>query len=328
MFKILYATGNKNSSLIQLARFIEETKDRPYQIKIASYIKSSPKNINIDWTLDSLLNIYDPEHFTLEGDDFKIYYDNIKRYAPDLIISDLEYFTSYIANQLNITLWQCSSSMVRNAISFKYDLGFFKKYAYLLNKRSANTQRNINIIDNSDCNYVYSYLGDLDNAPELKQNFKWTRPYHVVGKINIPCQHNVIGATLNNNKKLINLIKNNKDSVVFSNFYDETYANVKLKDIGNNIEFACNLKNSNLFLCEGQTGFLADAYYNNKYSAIIPDFTDAECVINSVFSEKYELGTVIYDVAQSLELLMNKEIKSSYNKNINYLHEEIDKLVL
>ena len=163
MLKVLYAAGNSKNSLIQCSRFLKAMNGTGHTIKVASYRRSSPKNLNIDWTLDSLLNIFKPDTISLDNENFNIYFEQIKHYAPDLIICDTEYFTSYIANVLNITLWQCSSSLINTAIENKekYNLGLYKQYSFLLGNNDAiRTQRKVNIIDNSNCNFVYSHLGD------------------------------------------------------------------------------------------------------------------------------------------------------------------------
>lgn len=326
MLKILYAASNNRGAKIQLARFIRAMHGKPYQIKIAAYIKSSPKNLNIDWTLDSLLNIYKPEHISLENDNFRIYYEQVKYFAPDLIISDLEYFTSHIANLLDVTLWQCSSSIINFALAEKYDLGLFKKYSYVFNKNPIQVQRTVNIIDNSNCNFVYSHLGDMLSPPLLKNGFEWIRPYHNVGKLYVPCKHNLMTVLLQNNIKIMSLMKNYSDCVVFSDFYQESNSNLMFKDIDNVDEYACNLHNSNLFICEGQTNFLADAFYNKKYCAVLPDFGDPECIINSVLTEHFELGISLYSESEDLQNFMNVPVDNQYNSDIGFLHERIEEL--
>lgn len=327
MLKILYSASNNSGAKIQLARFMKAMQDKPYIIKVAAYKKSSPK-INIDWSLDCLLNIYKPELLTLDNDNFSIYLDQVKYFAPDLIISDLEYFTSQIANILNITLWQCSSSMLNFALSHeeKYNLGAFKHYSYVLNKHPLHTQRTVNLIDNSNCNFVYSHLGDIDNPPKLNDQFEWIRPYYVIGKYSIPCQHNIIAATLGNNKKIIHLLKNHSDSVVFSDFDGEEYLNLLMKDIGNEAEYACNLKNSNILVCSGQSSFLADAFYNQKYSVILTDLKEAECILNAAFTEKAQIGSAIYDSQIDLNVYLDKQITNQTNETSKFLHERIMEL--
>lgn len=328
MLKILYAAGNNFSSKIQLSRFLNAVDGNLFKIKIAAYKYSSPHDLNIDWTLDPLLNIYKPSHLSLDdNDNFYSYYQQVKYYAPDLIISDLEYFTSHVANILNINLWQCSSSLINHAVtqSEKYNLGIFKKYAYLMNRYPIKTQKIINIIDNSDCNYVYSHFGDTTIPPQLKQNYEWIRPYHNIGKISLPCCHNIVGVTVNNNKNVFNLLKKYDDIIIFTDFVNENYKNIQLKKIDNQEEYFCNLRNSNIFLNEGQTSFLADAFYNNKYSIVIPDTSSEECIINSMFSEKINLSTSIYDDSINLSRYYDTNISYNYN-NIKYLHEKLKEL--
>lgn len=328
MLKILYAAGNTFSSKIQLSRFLGAVDNSLFKIKVAAYKYSSPFDLNIDWTLDPLLNIYNPSHLSLDdNDNFYNYYQQVKYYSPDLVISDLEYFTSNIANILNITLWQCSSSLINYAVTQneKYNLGIYKKYAYLTNRYPIKTQKIVNIIDNANCNYVYSHFGDTPSPPQLKQNYEWIRPYHSIGKISPPCAHNIVGTVTNNNKNIFNLLKIYEDVVIFTDFVDEKYENIHLKKINNQEEYFCNLRNSNIFINEGQTSFLADAYYNNKYSIIIPNMNSEECIINCMFSEKMNLSASVYDDSKNLSNYYNMNISYKYN-NIKYLHEKLKEL--
>ncbi len=327
MLKILYAAGNNLNAKIQLSRFLTAIKGKPYIVKVAAYKKSSP-NINVDWTLDCLLNMFKPEQLSFTNDNFQIYFDQVKYFAPDLVISDLEYFTSYIAQELDITTWQCSSSLLNFAVENqeKYNLGLFKRYSFLMGKNnSLRTQQQINIIDNSNCNFVYSHLADIEQPPKLKSSFEWIRPYHTVGKDSVPCQHNIVAGTLQNNKRVFSLLKNYPDSVAFTEFQYENYPNLFLKNIENQEEYFCNLRNCNLFLCEGQTSFLADAYYNNKYSAVLLNTEDLECVMNSLFSERAGLASTIYQIDEDLSKFMHRSVDSRHN-DVQFLHERIEEL--
>lgn len=325
--KILYAASNSMNSRIQLERFIKAIENKPYQLKIAAYKKSS-SNVSIDWTLDCLLNIFKPDHISLENENFEIYFQQVKNFNPDLIISDLEYFTSYIANVLNITLWQCSSASINFALpqSQKHNLGLFKQFYYLFHKVPLNNQRIINMLDNSNCNFIYSHLGDTVADINIKDNFEWIRPYHTVGKRSIICQHNIIAGMIHPNKNIIRLLKNHNDSVVFSEDYNENYPNILLKDIKNHDEYTCNLHNSNLFICEGQTSFLADAFYNGKFSLIMTNYNDIECVINSVVSERFGYSKMIYEDLKDIDEYFSESVTVNYNENIKLLHERIDLL--
>lgn len=327
MLKILYAASENENAKIQLARFMTAMEGKPFIIKVAAYKKSSPL-IHIDWTLDALKNIFKTDHVSLDNDNFTTYYQQVKYYNPDLIISDLEYYTSHIANVLGTTIWQCSSSIVNLALQndYKYNLGIFKRYAFLFNNNQANTQRLINVLDNANCNFVYSHFGDTESPPELKPDFEWIRPYHTVGKKSVLCQHSVIAGAIGTNKKIISLLKQYPDSVCFTEFLDEHYENPMLKDIRNLEEFSCNLRNSGLFICEGQTSLLADAFYNGKYSAVLTNFEDPECVINSTISEKLKLSTSIYKTTENLVPLMNVDTPIHLNDKVKFLHERIEEL--
>ena len=299
-------------------------KNTPHQIKIAAYKNSSPKNVSIDWTLDALLNIYKPELLSLNNDNLAIYFEQIKSFAPDLVITDLEYFTSYLASQMNIPIWQCSSSLIQYALApeEKYDLGLFKYYAHSLNRDTDRTQRTINIIDNSNSNFVYSHYGDTAQPPTLRNGFQWIRPYHQVYRVSAVCEHLVVAGLSKNNKKLLDILGKYPDSVVFMDSDAEKYQNLRVKDIGIEDEYYCNLRNCLHFVCQGQASFLADAFYNAHFSIIYPDYEDTESIINSHLSKKLGLGDVVYQgLGRTFEMSL-----PVYDHSIKYLDEKIKEL--
>ena len=99
-----------------------------------------------------------------------------------------------------------------------------------------------------------------------------------------------------------------------------------MKDIKNHDEYTCNLHNSNLFICEGQTSFLADAFYNGKFSLIMTNYNDIECVINSVVSERFGYSKMIYEDSKDIDEYFSESVTVNYNENIKLLHERIDLL--
>jgi hypothetical protein len=206
----------------------------------------------------------------------------------------------------------------------KYDLGLFKRYSFLLQKNNfLRTQRQVNIIDNSNCNFVYSHLGDIASPPQLKDNFQWVRPYHTVGKESVPCRHNIVAGLLRNDKKIISLLKNHSDCVAFTEFPHEQHANLWLKDIGNQEEYFCNLKNCQLFVCEGQASFLADAFYNNKHALVMPNFQDVECVTNAAYAEHFQLASSLYQIDTDLNPYLDKSVEVKLDDKIQLLHEKV-----
>jgi uncharacterized protein (TIGR00661 family) len=322
MLKILYASSRNRNSKIQLSRFMKAMAGTPHAIKIAAYKDYFPKNLHIDWCLDALLNVYRPDLLSLNNDNLNIYFDQIRDFAPDLIISDLEYFTSYLANLLNITLWQCSSSLLDYGLANTYNLGLFKYYAYSLNRDPAHTQRTVNLITNSNLNLIYSHFGDSPRAPFLKENFEWIRPYHQVGRVSVPCQHYVVACFSKPDAHVMTVLKKYPDSVVFMEAGAEKYQNVYVKDIEIEDEYYCNLRNCIHFVCQGQASFLADAFYNGHYSIIYPNYQDPESIISSQLSKKLGLGDIVaHEWSRTYEIPL-----PTYNSSIKYLHEKIKEL--
>lgn len=322
--KILYAASNNQNAKIQLSRFLNAVGSN-HQIKIAAYKKSSPSGANIDWTLDALINIYRPELISLHNDNLNIYYDQIKDFNPDVVISDLEYFTSYVANDLNITQVQCSSSMINFALEKKYNLKLFKLYAHSLNREPLHTQRTVNVLDNSNCNFIYSHFGDMEDAPAIKEGFEWIRPYHQAAKEYIPCEHYVTAGLTGSNKRVLDVLKKYPDSVVFVEGCHEQYENLLVKDIRIADEYYCNLRNSAIFVCQGQASFLADAFYNGRFSLIYPDYEDAESITHSHLSNELKSGHIV-SYSDDIAPFANMKVEPRYSDSIKYLHERIEEL--
>jgi hypothetical protein len=196
-----------------------------------------------------------------------------------------------------------------------------------MKKESAlRTGRQVNIIDNSDYNFVYSHLGDTINPPKLVDKYKWVRPYHIVGKASPPCRHNIVAATSHNDRNILRALKKYGDSVIFTEYPYEQQPGLWMKDICDLDEYFCNIKNCKLFVCKGQTSYMADAFYNGKYTATITDFNDLECVMNSLFSERQGLSSMIYTYDE-IGKHLDKEVKCVYNCGVRYLHEYIDGLI-
>ncbi len=319
--RILVAVGNNDDARIFLTHFLQAMGETKYLIRIAAYQKSSPPGINVSWTLDALLNPRSPESLQDENNDnFNILYQQIKKFSPDLVISDLEFFCSRIANLLNIPLWQCSSSLIHLALT-KKEKKWLNVYSYSAALYVKNTN---NILDNSDRKFIYSHLGDFEVPPELIPGFEFVRPYHRIGKISRPCAHHLVAACRYSNKKMLHLVQKYPDPVVFAGVTDEYYQGIQLKSLDQQEEFACNLRNCDLFICEGQTSALADAYFNGKFAIVLPDLFNLECVINAAVCQKKNLSKTIYDEKEDLSpfLGISSPIEP-LNPKIFYLHQLI-----
>lgn len=310
--KILYAASNRPGAKLQLTRFLQHINPT-YTIKIAGY---QDMNMYLDWTLDALKDIFNPNRVSLENDNYEIYASQIKAYAPDLIISDLEYYTSYAGQQLDIEVWQVSPLLVYSGFSDN-ELDLFVKYKQFLityNKILKNT------IFNSNRRFMYSYLCDIEGLPKSKEGYEWVRSYSQIGKISTACHHNIVAALHKNNKQIAKILNELDDVVVFSDKQFDTMITKSTYDID---EYSCNIKNCNYLINQGLTDLLADAFYNNKPSIIVPDLFDCEAIINTLFSEHFRLNKVSYDGV----IYDGDEVKAANiatNENVKLLHEYID----
>jgi uncharacterized protein (TIGR00661 family) len=324
MINILYAAGDSYNSKIQLSRFLKKMEGKPATIKVAAYNNYSPWG-RVDWTLDYIKNISDTKAVNHHHEKIDAYISFIKSFKPDLIISDLDYWTSYIAANLNIELWQCSSLLLTHAMpQADKQSGIYNKYMTQVRLTPIQLNKARKAIHYSNQKFAYSHFGDLPNPPRIVDGFKWVRPYHMVGTPSITCQHNLMAGLSQNNKKILELMQRHSDSVVFTEFPNEKYRNIILKDIANEEEYYCNLRNCNLFVSEGDSNLLADAYYNNKFSVVMVNFNDIGCINNSFLLEKRNVCKPIFYVSEDLEKFMDIKVISSYNENIKYLHEWIE----
>jgi hypothetical protein len=151
------------------------------------------------------------------------------------------------------------------------------------------------------------------------------RPYHQIAKKSIPCQHDIIAGLSSRDAKLLAILGECPDAVVFMDAPTETYRNLRVKDIGMQEEYYCNLGNSPVFVCQGQASLLADAFYNEKPSHIYPDYNDVEAIINSKLSVRLQLGQIKTYLAYIA--LPDNIVKPTYHSSIEYLHEKINKLL-
>ena len=114
--------------------------------------------------------------------------------------------------------------------------------------------------------------------------------------------------------------------MVFLESEVEQYNDLYVKDIGIEDEYYCNLRNCNHFVCQGQSCFLADAYYNEQYSIIYPDYDDTDCLINSQLSKKLSIGDVPYHGVDIAAYSTFEMLPPTYNPAIKYLHEWIQNI--
>jgi hypothetical protein len=319
--KILYAAGNRLGSFFQLKRFLDSVKDQNHKIKIAAY-KKSMGTLDIDYTLDSLLNFSSPESGMSFNGNYKYYYNEIKRFAPDLIISDFEIYTSIIALEANIKLWQVSPVLLYNALydELKNMLGIYKNHAYLVAHNLVKKEYLNHILNNSDKKFVLSHLCDIESPPILLTGYEWARPEFILGNKSNDKIDYVVTA-IENNKDIVEELKN-KNAVIFSNFSYERYPKMKVKNIYDELEYRQYIDNCKLYISDGTAIFLADAFYNQKFCITVPRYDDIEPIIASYINTHYGISKIS---TENFNIELPK-INISINDDVKFISEHLGEL--
>ena len=314
--RILYAANRRNNVHWQLNRFITATNNK-HNIRIAAY-KGKNYEYYIDWILDALCDIFTGVP-CFGSTAMEIYREQIKRFSPDLIISDCEIITSTIANDLKIPLWQVSPLLLWYA---KTNILIYKQYPKLFSENEY-TAPMTDLVKMSDRSFVYSHFGDVGLA--LKSNIGWVRPYHTVGQISSLFEHNMVAVSTGFNKHIIDRLKINSDAVLFIEAINETHS-IKIKSLINDQEYASNVRNAKMLVMPANMDLLADAFYNNKFVWMLPDFTQQEVMANIMLSEYLSLGKTIYDISNDKIDIMPNVVSAEYDNSINHLDKELDQL--
>jgi hypothetical protein len=177
--KIVYAADNRYGSALLLSRFIEIVKPLPVDLRVAAYRRSTG-DFSVDWTLDALTNNFiekkDNQSLTFNGN-FEFLKREIERYEPDLIISDLEIYTSLIALDTRIELWQASPTLLYFALpkQTKMSLGLSTKAKYVLYSDQRRKAAMEKVIDGASKRLIVSHIGDVCDI-EIDSAFEFVRP--------------------------------------------------------------------------------------------------------------------------------------------------------
>jgi hypothetical protein len=175
--RILYAAGNRVGSREQLKRVISSIDGNSHELRISAYSKSMG-SLDIDYNLDCLLNFTNQDGNITFNNNYLFYFNELKRYSPDLIISDLEAYTSIIGLEMSKEVWQVSPVLLYTGTNqgTKYSNNIRKNHATVINRIFTKKPYINFIINNSDKRFVYSHLCDIEKSPELLSNYEWIRP--------------------------------------------------------------------------------------------------------------------------------------------------------
>lgn len=202
--------------------------------------------------------------------------------------------------------------------SDKYKIKYHKKFLFSASKNYKNIQAIYNIIEGSGNNFIYSHFGDTD-VFGLKNGFEWVRPAFYTSNKSKAAEYNNLYITLSNDKGVIDFLNKKTDSVIFTPFIDECFANIKIKNILDHDEYSCNLRNCRSFFSGPYTDFLADCFFNGKFANIVPNYDDIESIINLLCSEYAGTGSLFKNNKEN-----KKEVIVTLNNSIKFLNQHLN----
>lgn len=305
--KILYTIGDRLGAAEFLYRFLQH-KDPNWEIKVAGYHEAASKIKYLDWCLDA---IYFNSHSLSYGDSDTLiaekYANDIKKWQPNLIICDHEYFTPRIAQSLNIPLW--ISTPLHSSVE-KKEYRFYATAFWELRKA------------------IYHFKPEkiLINSPFVnlaEPNSDFIKPYFTKAINN---QSNVI-LNVSNNKRAIKLAR------LFLSKYKNIYifndlAHAQFKHNTNQGKYEEVLSKNSLYITDGATESLADAIYNNCKIIVSPSFSNTESGYNGLYIKNNKFGQYVGQI-ELLETFAPDYLEDPiHNYNLNnseylQLHETI-----
>jgi len=226
--KIIYAIGNNIDSHIQLSRFLKITK---HDVKVLSVGTSN--------YFDSDLNIaFFKNYISVSDPRIEFLNDYIKKYNPDLIISDCEYIIPYIGFNLKIP---CINYSIENLILR------LKKFNFDVIRANP---LHLNLYKNADLNLL-PVIDGIDLKANPLASFTECRPFTFV-------------AENQNETNLVHVSCNNKKLLHRANHFNYNQIDT--------IEYFNSINSSTYFVCEFLYTFVMDAYYNNRYLYVYDSF--------------------------------------------------------
>jgi hypothetical protein len=175
MIKILYTASDNFNSIVQMERFLHLNKDK-YDIKVAAYHKD-----NTNWSTSALQYLFDhnDNRKVIDNPAVNSYANQIDKFQPDLIISDMEFVSSYVGFTYNIPVWQYSPYLITHAVKTRRNI--LSNSSQFICKENLTTIKNQArlLILNSKLSLVNTHLADSGYTPPLYDKCEWCRPHSI-----------------------------------------------------------------------------------------------------------------------------------------------------
>jgi hypothetical protein len=303
--KILYGIGKRVGAGIQASRILNNISN--HEVRFIGSNISFPYLKFVHWNVDSLTRMNKLENIPK----YERLIDDIAIWNPDLIISDAEEISAKISKILNIPLWYCSPLHLEDGLEWAKGSKIISDIliqdrAFLLNLPIANKI------------FIYSPFCSFNITP--KCGYEWVKPYYNICSETkdynlavIPDKNRFIVL-----RKVFNKVK--QEVLYCSPDYSHSYSD-KISECGG------------VMFLTGETSYIADCIYNNKYMYMMPDNKDFETILNSIMVKNYKLGEnlnqveLLEDIAPkkiSKILQDKKTIFNIYSDSTKYLHEIIE----
>ena len=218
--RILYAAGPREISYYQLLTYSRALRAAGHEVSVSGYL-ASLRSLPADYCLDALRDFLHPGDAKPMGSNYTYYAAQVRRWKPDVIISDLCRITSLIALEANLPLWQVSSSLLFYGLttSWKRRLKIHDYTRTSLPYVGKITDMNL-ILTQSQRRCVVSHFADVTAPPLLSAEYEWVRPEFVLDNQNA--------------------ITNGYPHELANNFYSQRYSVISYKEANIDITPAVN----------------------------------------------------------------------------------------
>lgn len=246
-------------------------------------------------------------------------YRIIKTFKPDVVITDFEGATAYIANILNIpVLCVCN---VHSVTKLRYDVPKKYKKAYHKAKIVINT-----VYPKADYHLITTFFYPPTKGrrvmlfpPILRKEILSLKPQRK-GYI-------MVYQTSKTNKKLINALENIKYKFVVYGFdKEEKHKNLQFRKF-NEKQFFKDIGDCNACITNGGFSFLSEAVWLHKPIFCIPISGQFEQIINGLFIKKLKYGE-LHDSANKKDVENFIKMTDKYYNNLKHFKKEDNSKIL
>ncbi len=260
-------------------------------------------------------------------------YKLAKKFKPDIIVSDFEFYANLLSHLLRIPLISIDNMHVLTEAKYSSPNKYIKDRIFSEAVVHA-------FIQKADRTLIYSYF-----YPELKnEDTKYVNPIIRDEIINLKStvgNHILVYQTSDSNSQLIELLKNNPDKkfIIYGFHVDKKEDNLLFRKF-NEKQLYEDFRSANCVITNGGFSFITEALQLEKPILSIPVNKQFEQILNAIYLDRLGYGEHHDIITQDIldEFLKNTDryrenIRSNFNKlknndeTLNELKKAIDEVV-